>query len=76
MIRNSLRALALMALAAGVALGGLQAAAQTKEDRLGYELPLSGDSSHYGEVFRNAADLMLEDFKSSGGLPGTDIVIR
>jgi branched-chain amino acid transport system substrate-binding protein len=65
-----------MALAAGVALGGLPAAAQTRKIVLGYELPLSGDSSHYGEVFRNAADLMLEDFKSSGGLPGTDIVIR
>ena len=76
MIRNSLRALALMALAAGVALGSLPAVAQTRKIVLGYELPLSGDSSHYGEVFRNAADLMLEDFKSSGGLPGTDIVIR
>jgi len=76
MIRNSLRALALMALAAGVALGSLPAAAQTRKIVLGYELPLSGDSSHYGEVFRNAADLMLEDFKASGGLPGADIVIR
>ena len=69
MIRNSLRALALMALAAGVALGSLPAVAQTRKIVLGYELPLSGDSSHYGEVFRNAADLMLEDFKSSGGCP-------
>ena len=65
-----------LALAAGVALGSLPAVAQTRKIVLGYELPLSGDSSHYGEVFRNAADLMLEDFKSSGGLPGTDIVIR
>ena len=33
------------------------AAAQTRNLVIGYELPLTGDSSHYGEVFNNAADI-------------------
>ena len=50
--------------------------AQTKTIVLGYELPLSGDSSHYGEVFRNAADIKLQEFKDAGGMAGANIVIR
>jgi branched-chain amino acid transport system substrate-binding protein len=52
------------------------AAAQGKSIVLGFELPLSGDSSHYGEVFKNAADIKLQEFKAAGGLAGADVTIR
>jgi len=52
------------------------ATAQTGTIVIGYELPLSGDSSHYGEVFRNAADIKLQEFKDAGGMPGANIVLR
>jgi branched-chain amino acid transport system substrate-binding protein len=61
---------------AAVAAWAASAAAQTKTIVIGYELPLSGDSSHYGEVFRNAADIKLQEFKDAGGMPGANIVIR
>ncbi len=61
---------------AAVAAWAGSAAAQTKTIVIGYELPLSGESSHYGEVFRNAADIKLQEFKDAGGMPGADIVIR
>jgi branched-chain amino acid transport system substrate-binding protein len=54
----------------------MAATAQTRTIVIGYELPLSGDSSHYGEVFRNAAELKMAEFKAAGGLPGADIIIR
>ncbi|MDR3440961.1 ABC transporter substrate-binding protein [Telmatospirillum sp.] len=65
---------AIVAMAVAVVAGA--ASAQTKQIVLGYELPLSGDSAHYGEAFRNAAEIGLADFKAAGGLPGADIVIR
>jgi branched-chain amino acid transport system substrate-binding protein len=82
MIKHLWSTLLTTAVAASVAFGAGPAAAQTaataqtKKLVLGYELPLSGDSSHYGEVFKNAADQMLENFKAAGGMPGVDIVIR
>ncbi len=57
---------------------GLGAAAQAQEDKtilLGYELPLSGDRSQYGETFRNAAQIQLEAFNASGKLPGATVEI-
>jgi len=52
------------------------ASAQTKTIVIGYELPLSGDSSHYGEVFRNAAEIKMAEFKAAGGIPGANVVLR
>ena len=72
MIKNLAAGLMGAALAAWVA----PAAAQTKAIVIGYELPLTGDSSHYGEVFRNAADIKLQEFKDAGGLPGASIAVR
>jgi branched-chain amino acid transport system substrate-binding protein len=43
---------------------------------IGYQLPLSGDSAHYGEVFRNSAEIKLQEFKDAGGMPGATIAIR
>ena len=66
---------------AGALLGGAlcawtaAAAAQTGVV-IGYELPLTGDSSHYGEVFRNAADIKLKEFNDAGGMPGATISVR
>jgi branched-chain amino acid transport system substrate-binding protein len=72
MVKTFLGALAGAALAAWA----LPASAQTKTIVIGYELPLSGDSSHYGEVFRNAADIKLAEFKAAGGIEGANVVIR
>ncbi len=72
MIKGLLGAL----MGAAIAVWGGSAAAQTKTILIGYELPLTGDSSHYGEVFRNAADIKLQEFKIAGGVPGADVVIR
>ncbi|HKI15846.1 MAG TPA: amino acid ABC transporter substrate-binding protein, partial [Roseiarcus sp.] len=72
MIKGLLGAL----IGAAIMVWGGSAAAQTKTIVIGYELPLTGDSSHYGEVFRNAADIKLQEFKIAGGVPGADVVIR
>ena len=52
------------------------AAAQTRSIVIGYELPLSGDSSHYGEVFRNAATIKLQEFNAAGGMQGATVTLR
>ncbi len=70
-----LKNLACVLLGVGLAAWTGAAAAQTSLV-IGYELPLTGDSSHYGEVFRNAADIKLQEFKDAGGLPGATITVR
>src|SRR5208282_6100616 len=72
MIKGLLGAL----MGATIAVWGGSASAQTKTIVIGYELPLTGDSSHYGEVFRNAADIKLQEFKDAGGMAGATITVR
>lgn len=50
--------------------------AADREVVIGYQLPLTGDKAHYGEVFRNSAQLQLEKFKADGGIPGLSVTIR
>jgi branched-chain amino acid transport system substrate-binding protein len=54
----------------------IQAGAQSRTIVIGYQLPLTGDSSHYGEVFRNAAEIKLQEFRDAGGMPGANIAVR
>ena len=63
--------LAAAALAAGLAGAATPAAAQ--DIYVGYQLPLTGSQSHYGEVFRNAATMQLEKFNAAGGVAGNRI---
>jgi len=42
---------------------------------IGYELPLSGDRSQYGEAFRNAAEIQLNKFNAAGGVDGHPVKI-
>lgn len=42
---------------------------------VGYQLPLTGSQSHYGEVFRNAATMQLEKFNAAGGVGGRKVQI-
>lgn len=63
----------------GAVLGTLLAAGSaTAADReivIGYQAPLSGDRSQYGEMFRNAAQIKLEEFNKSGKLAGATVSI-
>ena len=71
-----MKSLAGALMGAALAASAAPAAAQTKTIVIGYELPLTGDSSHYGEVFRNAADIKLQEFNDAGGMPGATITVR
>lgn len=42
---------------------------------VGYQLPLTGTQSQYGEVFRNAATMQLEKFNAAGGVGGRKVQI-
>ncbi|GGG34680.1 ABC transporter substrate-binding protein [Chelatococcus composti] len=52
-------------LAALVASGGM-AFAQQPVVKLGYQLPLTGNTAQYGQDFKNAAEIALAKFNSSG----------
>ena len=71
-----MKSLAGALMGAAFACSAASAAAETKTIVIGYELPLTGDSSHYGEVFRNAADIKLQEFNDAGGMPGATITVR
>jgi branched-chain amino acid transport system substrate-binding protein len=45
------------------------AAAQPRTITVGYQLPLTGEFSQYGERFRNSAMMALEAFNRSGRIP-------
>jgi branched-chain amino acid transport system substrate-binding protein len=62
-----------LAAAATLALGA--ASVQAQDIFVGYQLPLTGSQSHYGEVFRNAATLQLEKFNTTGGIGGKKVQI-
>src|SRR5690606_33081970 len=58
-------------LALGAALAAtLVAPALAQEPiRIGYQLPLTGETAQYGQDFRRAAQIQLEKFNASGRLP-------
>ena len=60
-----------------VALGtmGSFATAQNKI-AIGYQLPLTGDNSQYGTMFKNSAQMALEEFNKSGKLAGAAVEIK
>ncbi len=60
---------ALLSLA--LASGGLSAVAQAFEApiRIGYQLPLTGNTAQYGQDFKVAAQIALKEFNASGRLP-------
>jgi branched-chain amino acid transport system substrate-binding protein len=62
-------------LAIGLCAFASLASAQN-EIAVGYQLPLTGDNSQYGTLFKNSADMALEQFNASGKLPGTKVVIK
>lgn len=49
-------------LVAALALAAGAASAQTPTYRLGYQLPLTGNTAQYGQDFKNAAEIALADF--------------
>lgn len=51
----------------------LSAAAQ--DIYIGYQLPLTGSQSQYGEVFRNSAAMQVERFNAAGGVGGRKVQI-
>lgn len=51
---------------ATVATAALAAPAFADVVRLGYQLPLTGDTAQYGQDFRKAAEIALEEFNKSG----------
>lgn len=57
-------------LAVGAALLAAAGAALAQDIFVGYQLPLTGSQSQYGEVFRNAATIQLEKFNAAGGVAG------
>ena len=65
-IRSLLSAGALLACAAG---------AFAQDIFVGYQIPLTGTQSQYGEVFRNAATMQLEKFNAAGGVGGKKVQI-
>lgn len=58
-----------------VAASAVPALAQ-KTIALGYQAPLTGEMSQYGEVFRNSATLAVEQFNKAGKLPGATVVLK
>ena len=61
--RSFLAATALAALTAPAAVG------QPRRIVIGYQMPLTGEFSQYGERFRNSAVMALDAFNRSGRLP-------
>jgi branched-chain amino acid transport system substrate-binding protein len=63
--------LSIAALAWGFAAPALAQAPVT----IGYQLPLTGTQSQYGEVFKNSATMQLEAFNAAGGAGGRKVEI-
>ena len=62
-------------LAAASALLAVTGAALAQDIFVGYQIPLTGTQSQYGEVFRNAATMQLEKFNAAGGVAGRKVQI-
>ena len=54
--------------AAGLVLGAAPLAAQ--DLFVGYQLPLTGSQSQYGEMFRNSANIQIDRLNAAGGIGG------
>ena len=65
----------LRSLFAAAALAAASVSAFAQDLFVGYQLPLTGTQSQYGEVFRNAATLQLEKFNAAGGVGGRKVQI-
>ncbi len=75
-MRPEFKRLKTLALAAAALACGYAAPARAADPLLiGYQMPLSGDYSQYGEMFRNAAELQLKAFNAAGGVDGTPVQI-
>lgn len=64
--KKAISSLALLALA--LSGTGVAHAAQTSV-RIGYQLPLTGNTAQYGQDFKVAAEVALKEFNASGRLP-------
>lgn len=65
----------LRTLFAAAAVAVSSGAALAQDLFVGYQLPLTGTQSQYGEVFRNAATMQLEKFNAAGGVGGRKVQI-
>ncbi|OOV98687.1 ABC transporter substrate-binding protein [Pseudomonas sp. MF4836] len=64
--KKAVSSLALLALA--LAGAGMAHAAQPSV-RIGYQLPLTGNTAQYGQDFKAAAEIALKEFNASGRIP-------
>lgn len=62
-------------LAASLLTFGAFSTASAQDIYVGYQLPLTGSQSQYGEMFRNAANIQLERFNAAGGVGGRKVQI-
>ena len=76
-MRPEFKVLKGFALAAAALACGFSAKPATAAEPLliGYQMPLSGDRSQYGEAFRNSAEIKLKAFNAAGGVDGTPVEI-
>lgn len=76
-MRPEFKVLKSFAFAAAALACGISAKPATAAEPLllGYQMPLSGDRSQYGEAFRNAAEIQLKAFNAAGGVAGTPVEI-
>lgn len=65
----------LMIAAAPVFAGG-QGESDAEEALVGFFGPLSGDNAQYGQTFRNAIDLYVEQLNADGGIDGRTVVVE
>lgn len=63
------RTLLSLALATPLAMPGMSAALAADPIRIGYQLPLTGNTAQYGQDFKTAAEIALTRFNASGRLP-------
>lgn len=64
--------MALVALALGLVLA-IVAGAQGRDIKIAVAAPMTGDFAEYGTGFRNAAQLMIDDWNAKGGVLGRQI---
>jgi branched-chain amino acid transport system substrate-binding protein len=58
-----------------VAGGGRQSAAESDVVKIAVALPMTGDNAEYGQSFLTAAQIMVEEWNSAGGVLGKKIEI-
>lgn len=65
----------LLSSAVAAAAVTFSAGAAAQDIVIGYQLPLTGSQSQYGEVFRNSAQIQLERLNAAGGIGGRKVQI-